>query len=511
MTTAPEYILAIDQGTTGSTAAIIDRNGAIIASSNQEFKQYFPQPSWVEHDPEDIWQSVRTTVQTVLSKQQVDPIQIVGLGITNQRETVLCWDRASSVAYGKAIVWQDRRTADRCLVLREQGHHHTVHQKTGLQLDPYFSATKIEWLLNNDPAALQKAKDNALCVGTVDSYLIYRLSSGDHHVTDLSNASRTMLLNIHDGTWDDTLLNLFSISEDVLPKIVPNTGCIAMTCGIDFLPDGIPICGIAGDQQAALFGQACVKRGDAKCTYGTGAFALVHAGDQVTIPGNGLLGTIAWQISQADPIEYAIEGSTFIAGAAVQWLRDGLNVIDDAAKIEALANQVNSSEGVTMIPALSGLAAPYWDPNATGAILGITRGTNRSHIARATLEGIALRVTELLTCIAKELNTSLSKLKVDGGAAKNNLLMQIQADYAGLTIHRPTQLESTVRGAAFLAGIGIGWWTKDTLPVETATDGNMLASNTFDPTLSPKERATILSHWQSQVQRILSNKQSQPV
>jgi len=504
-TTATQYILALDQGTTGTTAAIVNKQGQIVAHSNREFTQHFPKPSWVEHDLDEIWCTVEYVVKTVLGEKNLSPKEIAGIGITNQRETISFWDRHTGMSCGPAIVWQDRRTAQRCRQLKDAGHQDHIHKQTGLYLDPYFSATKIEWLLHNNSNIQAGIRSNTLCCGTMESYLVFRLSGGAHHVTDLSNASRTMLLNINSGSWDTDLLNLFDIPEQILPTTVANTGEIAVTQGLSFLPDGIPISGMAGDQQAALFGQGCINPGDAKCTYGTGAFTLVNAGEGPTIPENGLLGTIAWQLTENSPIVYAIEGSTFIAGAVVQWLRDGLNIIDDAAQIEALARKIETSEGVYVIPALTGLAAPYWDPNATGAIFGITRGTTRAHIARATLEGIALRVTELLSCIQKELDTPLSMLRVDGGAAKNDLLMQYQADYAGLAIRRPHQLESTVLGAAFLAGIGLGWWSADSLPLAITSASDKNQASYFKPELSGNDREEILTGWRNKVQRILSH------
>lgn len=504
---ATSYILAIDQGTTGTTAALVDQSGQIVAHCNQEFKQHFPQPSWVEHRLEDIWSSVRETVSAVLKTHDIDRSQIAAIGITNQRETVGFWDRKTGRSSGPAIVWQDRRTADRCQVLKDAGHQKMIHTKTGLYLDPYFSASKIEWLSKHNTDISAGLSANKLVCGTIDSYLISMLSGGARHVSDLSNASRTLLLDIHTGEWDDDLLALFGIAKNILPSIVVNAKEIAKTKGLDFLPDGIPITGVAGDQQAALFGQGCTQRGEAKCTYGTGAFALVHAGEQAVIPENGLLATIGWQLSTDLPVNYCIEGSTFIAGAAVQWLRDGLGIIDDASKIEDLAREVTSSAGVVVVPALAGLAAPYWDPGATGAILGITRGTTRAHIARATLEGIALRVSELLNCIQSELDAPLSTLKVDGGAAKNNLLMQYQADFSGLTVCRPKDIESTVLGAAYLAGIGLDWWTINSLPINHGTcdtNANDLGANRFNSTLPDHERRRRLDDWRAVVKRVLS-------
>ena len=451
---AKDLLLAIDQGTTGSTSLVMDRRGKTLGRKNVEFAQHFPQPGWVEHDAEDIWQSVVDATAGALSSAGVDGSAIAAIGVTNQRETTLVWERESGAPIHRAIVWQDRRTAPRCAELREAGHSDRVKQLTGLVFDPYFSGTKIAWLLDHVEGARARAERGELAFGTIDSFLVHRLSGGRVHATDVTNASRTLLMNLETLKWDREMLQLLDVPEPLLPEIVPSSGRIAETRGFPGLPDGVLVAGIAGDQQAALFGQACFGVGDVKCTYGTGAFVLVNIGARPIVSRFGVLTTVAWKIG--DEVVYALEGSAFIAGAAVQWLRDGLGVIKAAADIEQLANRVPTSDGVYFVPALAGLGAPYWDAEARGMICGLTRGSTVAHLARATLEGIAHEVTDLAEAMADDLGKPLSKMRVDGGAAQNDLLLQEQANLAAMTIERPIDLETTARGAAMLAALGAG-------------------------------------------------------
>jgi len=450
---AADLLLAIDQGTTGTTALVMDTTGATLGRSTHEFAQHFPEPGWVEHEPDEIWDSVIRAVGDALRAASAPAERIAAIGITNQRETTLVWERAGGRPIHRAIVWQDRRTAAHCAELRARGHEARVEKTTGLVLDPYFSGTKLTWLLEHVDGARARAERGELAFGTVDSFLVWRLSGGTH-VTDVTNASRTLLMDLATLDWDPSMLEILRVPRSVLPKIVGSAERIATTRGFPPLPDGIPIAGIAGDQQAALFGQACFAVGDAKCTYGTGAFVLANIGPAPIQSRFGLLTTVGWKIG--DEVTFALEGSAFIAGAAVQWLRDGLGLVKSASEIEALAAEVASSDGVTFVPALSGLGAPYWDPDARGVICGLTRGTKAAHLARATLEGIALEVNDLLVAMGEDLGKPLSRMRVDGGAAANDLLMQYQADVARMTIERPRELESTARGAAMLAGVGVG-------------------------------------------------------
>src|SRR5580692_2416409 len=429
------HLLAIDQGTTGTTALVVSLGGDTLGRSTVEFPQHFPEPGWVEHDAGEIWSSVEAAVKGALHAAKLEPTAIAAIGIANQRETTLLWDRATGCPIANAIVWQCRRTTEACDALKKAGHEPRVHEKTGLVLDAYFSATKIAWLLDHVAGARDRASRGEIAFGTMDSFLIHRLTGGAVHVTDVTNASRTLLMNLARAEWDPELCRLFEVPEGVLPRIVGNAEEVGRTEGVGFLPDGIPITGVAGDQQAALFGQACFDEGDAKCTYGTGAFALMNIGDRPTLSHNGLITTVAWRV--LGKTTYALEGSSFIAGAAVQWLRDGLGIIQSAAEIEALARTVESSEAVVFVPALAGLGAPHWDQGARGLISGITRGTKAAHLARATLEGIAFQVNDLLRAMTLDARRSIRRLRVDGGAAANDLLMQFQADVAEVPIDRP--------------------------------------------------------------------------
>ena len=446
-----DVVLAIDQGTTGTTVLAVDRQLNVIAKANREFRQIYPQPGWVEHDLEDIWRSTEHTLSTVLA--EVGASRIAAIGITNQRETVGLWRREDGRPIHNAIVWQCRRTADHCAELRNQGLEPRYRDRCGLVLDPYFSGTKVTWLLDNVNGARDLATTGALAAGTIDTFLVWRLTGGAAHVTDVSNASRTLLFDIRTRRYEDDLLNPLRVPREVLPEVRSSSEVYGVTKGVPGLDDGIPVAGMAGDQQAALFGQACFDLGDAKCTYGTGAFILVNTGAEAKPSGHGMLTTVAWQLGPSGPMTYALEGAVFIAGAAVQWLRDGLNVIDAAPDIEPLARSVEDSGGLVFVPALTGLGAPHWRPEARGLIRGITRGTTRAHLARATLEGIALSCQEVISAMVADAGR-INELRVDGGATANDLLMQIQADLAGQTVVRPKVLETTAAGAAFLAGLG---------------------------------------------------------
>src|SRR5499427_6940792 len=448
-------VLAIDAGTTGVTALVVAPEGIVTSRGYQEFRQYYPQPGWVEHLPEDIWQAALAACSQALDGAR-EPV--TALGITNQRETAVLWDRATLAAPRRAIVWQDRRTARLCEELREAGHEDRVSELTGLRLDPYFTGTKLTWLAMEEPATWAGLADGSLAAGTVDSYLIARLTGGARHVTDASNASRTLLFDITAGRWSAELCDLLRVPAAALPEVVPSTGVAGRTDPAAFLGLDLPIAGIAGDQQAALFGQACFAPGDAKCTYGTGSFVLANTGSKVARPGNGLLSTVAW-MDGTGALTYALEGSVFVTGAAVQWLRDGLGLLDDAAQSEALAASVPDSGGVVFVPALTGLGAPDWDPDARGSIFGITRGTTRAHLARATLEAIAFEVRDVYDAMAALPGVHAPVLRVDGGGSANGLLMQMQADQLQVPVERPQVGETTALGAAFLAGLGTGVWS----------------------------------------------------
>jgi len=449
-----KYILSIDQGTTGTTALIIDENLDIVGKKNVEYPQIYPQMGWVEHNPEDIWASVKDSVSIAIETSGIDIKKIKAIGITNQRETVSIWNKKTGKHYHNFIVWQDRRTAKYCDLLKEKGYESTIRNKTGLLLDPYFSATKIRWILNNVEAAKKDADKKQAIAGTIDTFLAYRLSNKKIHVTDASNASRYMLMDLKKLKWNKKLCSLLGINCDILPKISESSEIYGYTEGLDFLPDGIPISGIAGDQQSALFGQACFNKGEGKCTYGTGSFILMNTGDDIVKSKNRLLTTVAWKLK--GKTTYAIEGSAFIAGALVQWIRDGLDFIKDAPEIESLAKKVNDNGGVVIVPALTGLGAPFWRADLQGMIYGISRDTNRSHIARAVLEAIALQNYELLKAMEKDTKLDLIKLKVDGGASLNNLLIQFQADILNVKLERPKMIETTALGAAMLAGLSTG-------------------------------------------------------
>jgi glycerol kinase len=487
-----KYILSIDQGTTGSTVVIVDKQLNLVGKASKEFPQHYPKPGWVEHDPEEIWASVEYTVKAALEAAKITPDQIAAIGITNQRETTLLWNKKTGAPAHNAIVWQDRRTSAYCAELKAKGLEPTIKEKTGLVLDPYFSATKLRWMLEEGGL---RSRAHELAFGTIDSFLVYRLTDKEVHVTDVSNASRTLLMDLETCAFSDELLMLFGIPRSVLPEIKGNAEVYGKTRGLSFLPDGIPIAGMAGDQQAALFGQACFGQGDAKCTYGTGAFLLANTGDKIVHSKKGLLTTVAWRIG--DQTTYALEGSAFIAGAAVQWLRDGLKMIKSASEIEALAKTVESSGDVVFVPAFAGLGSPHWRPEARAAILGMTRDTHAGHIARACLEGIALQIRDLLVGVEVDRFAPISVLKVDGGAAGNNLLMQFQADILGVDCVRPASLETTALGAAFLAGLGVGFFTS----LQEISDA-WRQEKRFSPQLPKEEVARHLSKWDRAVAKV---------
>jgi len=491
------HVLAIDQGTTGTTVLVLNEALEVKARGYQEFQQIYPQPGWVEHSPTAIWDSLLAALKAALTESKIDTASIACIGITNQRETTVLWDRKTGQPECNAIVWQDRRTADRCDQLKKAGREGRVRELTGLVLDPYFSGTKLQWMLDQDAGRRQRAESGQLAFGTIDSYLVSQLSRRAAHVTDVTNASRTLLFDLGTREWSPELLELFKVPEKVLPTVKTSAEVYAETKGVPGLPDGIPISGIAGDQQSALFGQACFEPGEAKCTYGTGSFILMNTGDTPVKSDHGLLTTCAWALGQGDEageVAYALEGSSFIAGAAVQWLRDGLGIIDDAKQVEALAGEVPDTGGVIVVPAFAGLGAPHWRPDARAHIAGLTRGSTRAHIARATLEGIALQQYEIVKAMEADSGRSLSLFKVDGGAASNDLLMQMQSDFLGTDISRPEIVETTALGAAFLAGLGAGVW-KSKQEIRKSWREN----KRFSPARDKSEIAELLVRWKKAV------------
>ncbi|NMB73774.1 MAG: glycerol kinase GlpK [Myxococcales bacterium] len=485
-----QYLLAIDQGTTGTTVCVFDERARLLGLEKTEFRQIFPQPGWVEHDLEDIWDSVARSIQAALKASGVAPQRIRAIGITNQRETTGLWERATGRPVHHAIVWQCRRTAEQCRRLKEQGREDLVRQRTGLVLDPYFSATKIAWMLSEIPGLRARAERGEIAFGTMDTFLVHRLTGGERHLTDVSNASRTLLFNLETLDWDNELLALFGVPAAILPRVVPSSGDFGTTRGAPHLPDGIPVCGIAGDQQAALFGQACFDPGQVKCTYGTGAFVLNNTGERLVRSRHGLLTTVAWRLH--DRVAYALEGSVFIAGAAVQWLRDGLGIIRSSAEVGPLAAKVDSSDGVVFVPALTGLGAPHWNPSARGVIAGITRGTTAAHLARATLEGIAFQVHDVVQAMAGDAGVPLQFLRVDGGAAENDLLLQFQSDILRIPIHRPKVTATTALGAALLAGLAAGVF-RDLDAIRDLWERERV----FSPQMPEEQVAAHLSRWET--------------
>ncbi len=487
-------VLALDQGTTSSRAILFDEAGQPVLTAQQEFPQIFPRPGWVEHDPRDIWRSQRDVARAVLDQANLSPADVAAIGITNQRETTLIWDRRTGEPVYNAIVWQCRRTAAMCDALRAEGYDTVLREKTGLVTDAYFSGTKVAWLLDNVPGVRERAERGELAFGTVDTWLLWNLSGGALHVTDPSNASRTLLYNINTGDWDDEILAHLNIPRSLLPEVRPSSAVYGESVR-HVLGAPVPLAGIAGDQQAALFGQACLSPGMAKNTYGTGSFVLLNTGEARVASPEALVTTVAWQL-EGGPVTYALEGSIFVTGAAVQWLRDGLGIIDSAEAIEPLAASVESADGVYFVPAFVGLGAPQWDAYARGTLIGLTRGTTRAHIARATLDAIALQSADVLAAMQADSGITLSSLRVDGGAARNNLLMQIQADVLGVPVQRPTLTETTALGAAYLAGLAVGVWPDPETLAERWT-----VERTFEPRMSDDERAALIAGWRRAVER----------
>lgn len=487
-----DLLLAIDQGTTGTTALLVSRALRVVAAHNVEFPNHYPSPGWVEHDPEEIWASVREAVTGALARAGVGAERIAAIGVTNQRETSLFWDAVTGEPAHRALVWQDRRTAPACQALRAAGHEPLFKARTGLVLDPYFSGTKATWVLDHVPGARARAEAGELRFGTVDSYLTWRMTG--EHVTDPSNASRTLLFNLHTLSWDPELLEILRVPAACLPRVGDSSEIFGYTRGVDFLPDGIPVAGLIGDQQGALFGQACFQPGMAKTTYGTGAFILLNTGDSPVASSHGMLTTVGWRLR--GETTYALEGSAFIAGAAVQFLRDNLGIIQNAGEVEALAKQVPDSGGVMFVPALAGLGAPHWRPDARGILTGLTGGTTRAHLARATLDGIALQIDDILRAMSQDLGRKLAELRVDGGAARNDTLMQRQADLLGVACVRPTVLDTTGLGSALLAGLAIGWW--DSL---AALADAWAEERRFLPQGNPQEMEGTRKRWADAVAR----------
>ncbi|MFI5306908.1 MAG: glycerol kinase GlpK [Polyangiales bacterium] len=492
------FLLAIDQGTTGSTALVLSDRAEVLGRHTSEFPQHFPEPGLVEHDLHEIWASVLIAVRGALAAAKVDGRDCAGVGITNQRETTVVWERATGRPIHRAIVWQDRRTAARCAELKQQGLEPKFRERTGLVLDPYFSGTKLEWLLDHVDGARARAERGELCFGTIDCWLANRLSGGVLHVTDASNASRTLLYDIRRGVWDDELLAALRVPKSVLPEVRSNSEVYGRLRGFGELPDGVPIAGMAGDQQAALFGQTCFAVGEAKCTYGTGAFLLMNTGRDAVRSEHGLITTVAWRIG--GQTTYALEGSSFVAGSAVQWLRDQLGIIRSASEIEQLASKVDSSQGVTFVPALAGLGAPHWDPDARGLICGLTRGSSAAHLARATLEGIAFQIAELAQAMAQDAGRPLARLRVDGGASMNALLMQFQADLLDLQIDRPSCVETTALGAAYLAGLAVS-----VFPDTASISSVHRIDRSFRPAMRSAEREQHMNRWRVAVGRARSH------
>ena len=488
-----EYLLSLDQGTTSSRAILFNRNGGIVKQCSKEFKQIYPNPGWVEHDPKEIWESQLEVAQKAIKDSEIAPLKIAGIGITNQRETTIVWDKNTGEPVYNAIVWQCRRTADTCKRFSKEGWDQKIRRKTGLVLDAYFSGTKVRWILKHIPGAMQKAQNNELLFGTIDTWLIWNLTGGKVHATDYSNASRTMLFNIHDLTWDTEILDFFKIPESMLPEVKASSGDFGKSVK-NLLGVELPIAGVAGDQQAALFGQSCFTSGMTKCTYGTGAFMLMNTGEEIVKSQNGLLTTIAWGLD--GKITYALEGSVFIAGAVIQWLRDELCIIENAAQSEEFATKVKDTGDVYFIPAFAGLGAPHWDMYARGSIIGLTRGTNRYHIVRAALEAIAYQINDIVKAMLADAKMDLKGLRVDGGAVRNNFLMQFQADMLQTKVDRPIVFETTALGAAYLAGLGTGFY-KNTDDIKKSWQ----LEKTFKPKMSVEYAEKLFKRWEKAVGR----------
>lgn len=492
-----QYILALDQGTSSSRAIVFDEKGTTCVVAQKEFRQIFPKSGWVEHDPHEIWSSQASVIAEAITTLDINGLNIAGIGITNQRETTIVWDSETEEPIYNAIVWQDRRTSDYCDELKKQGVTDMIRQKTGLIIDAYFSATKIKWILDNVPGARKRAEKGKLLFGTVDTWLIWRLTRGEVHVTDVSNASRTMLFNINTLEWDQELLDLFGIPRSMMPEVKSSSEVYGHTKTTIFAHK-VPISGIAGDQQAALFGQMCTEPGMVKNTYGTGCFLLMNSGEKPILSKNNLITTIAWKIG--DKVNYALEGSIFVGGSVVQWLRDGLHVINSSSEVEALASQVPDTGGVYFVPALTGLGAPWWDQYARGTIIGISRGTTTAHIARAALEGIAYQTLDITAAMSLDAGIPLKELKVDGGASRNNLLMQFQADILGTRVIRPKVVETTAMGAAYLAGLAVGYWSSiDEIRKQWQID------RVFEPSWEEEKVLQAKEGWRDAVKRTLSD------
>ena len=487
-----KYIMSIDQGTTSSRAVLFNHKGKIVETAQQEFEQFFPKPGWVEHDANEIWTSVLACMAGVLRKADVEPSQIAGIGITNQRETAVVWDRNTGKPIYKAIVWQSRQTADICGELKAQGHEELFRKKTGLLIDAYFSGTKVKWILDNVEGAREKADNGDLMFGTIDTWLVYKLSGGAAHVTDYSNASRTLMYNIYDLEWDEELLDILDVPKSMLPEVRQSSEVYANTVDYHFFGYEVPIAGIAGDQQAALFGQACFEKGMAKNTYGTGCFMLMNTGEEGVVSDHGLLTTLAWGID--GKVEYALEGSIFVAGSAIQWLRDGLKILDNAPESERYATSVDSTDGVYMVPAFVGLGTPYWDTDARGAVFGLTRGTTKAHFIRATLESLAYQTKDVVDVMIEDAGIELKTLRVDGGAVSNDFLMQFQSDILDVPVERPVVQETTALGAAYLAGLAVGFWeSKEEIAKQWQID------KTFTSEMSAEQSEKLYDGWKQAV------------
>ncbi|SDI33142.1 glycerol kinase [Alteribacillus persepolensis] len=494
-----KYMMALDQGTTSSRAIIFNQAGDIVKVAQKECTQHFPHPGWVEQDANEIWGSILAVMASVLAESNIKPKQIAGIGITNQRETTVVWDKHTGKPVYNAIVWQSRQTADICEDVKDKGYSGIITNKTGLLVDAYFSATKVKWILDHVEGAREKAENNELLFGTVDTWLIWKLSGGKAHVTDYSNASRTLMYNIHELSWDDELLKIFNVPKDMLPEVHSSSEVYAHTAPYHFFGEQIPIAGAAGDQQSALFGQACFEEGMAKNTYGTGCFMLMNTGQKPIASKHGLLTTLAWGID--GNVEYALEGSIFVAGSAIQWLRDGLRMFQDASESEQYAARVSSTDGTYVVPAFVGLGTPYWDPDVRGAVFGITRGTQKEHFIRAALESLAYQTKDVLDAMVADANTQLKALRVDGGAVKNDFLMQFQADMLDVAVERPVVNETTALGAAYLAGLAVGYWQSKE---EIAKQWKV--SKTFSPNMSSSERHTLYNGWKKAVHAAMAFK-----
>ncbi|TKH22906.1 glycerol kinase GlpK [Bacillus wiedmannii] len=488
-----KYILSLDQGTTSSRAILFNKKGEIVHSAQKEFTQHFPKPGWVEHNAQEIWGSILAVIATCLSEADVKPEQIAGIGITNQRETAVVWDKTTGKPIYNAIVWQSRQTVEICDELKEKGYSEMVREKTGLLIDAYFSGTKVKWILDNVEGAREKAENGDLLFGTIDTWLVWKLSGGKAHVTDYSNASRTLMFNIHDLQWDDELLDMLTVPKSMLPEVRPSSEIYGETIDYHFFGQNIPIAGVAGDQQAALFGQACFGEGMAKNTYGTGCFMLMNTGEKAVVSEHGLLTTIAWGID--GKVNYALEGSIFVAGSAIQWLRDGMRMFKDASESEVYASRVASTDGVYVVPAFVGLGTPYWDSEVRGAMFGVTRGTTKEHFIRATLESLAYQTKDVLCAMEADSGIELKTLRVDGGAVKNNFLMKFQSDILDVPVERPVINETTALGAAYLAGLAVGYWkNQDEIKEQWHMDKR------FEPTMEAETSEELYAGWKKAIE-----------